>query len=144
MLLAYPVTLKTYANGQVGASFPDVPEAMTAGDSKPAAMEHAQDALAVALADYLDRGLPLPIPSPAKRGQRTVLLPPMVAIKLAIANAMLARKMTQNALAALIGCDDRAVRRVLDVHHQSTLAQLQAALTALGLQAGVSVTALAD
>ena len=37
MLLAYPVTLKTYANGQVGASFPDVPEAMTAGDSKPAA-----------------------------------------------------------------------------------------------------------
>ena len=34
----------------------------------------------------------------------------------------------------------QAVRRVLDVHHQSTLAQLQAALTALGLQAGVSVT----
>ena len=56
----------------------------------------------------------------------------MVAAKLAIYDAMRHQGMTSSALAARLGCDPRQVRRLLDLDHASTLAQLERALAALG------------
>ena len=50
----YPVTLTPLDNGDVMATFPDVPEAMTYGENEAFALEWAQDALHVALAGYMD------------------------------------------------------------------------------------------
>ncbi len=49
MNMFYPVTLKRYRGGQVGAFFADVPEAITAGTNGAEALDRAQDALLVAL-----------------------------------------------------------------------------------------------
>ena len=136
MNTAYPVTFKTYANGQIGAFFADVPEAITAAASQAEALDCAQDALVVALSSYLDDGRPLPVPGKAKRGQPVVVLPPRVAIKLAIHEAMREQAMTQ----VRLGIDGRQVRRILDLDHESTLSQLEAALAALDLRAAVSVS----
>src|ERR1700693_6024404 len=85
-----------YQGGQVGAFFADVPEAITAGTKEAEALDRAQDALTVALSGYLDDGRPLPVPSKARRGQSVVVLPPRVAIKLAIHEAMCERRVTQS------------------------------------------------
>ena len=140
MNMAYPATLKTYANGQVGAFFADVPEAITAGTSEAEALEAAQDALTVALSGYLDDARPLPAPSKAGYGQFLVALPPRAAIKLAIHQAMRDEGMTQAQLAMRLGIDERQVRRILDLGHESRLSQLEAALAATGLHATISVS----
>jgi len=136
----YPVTFKNYPNGQIGVFFPDVPEAITAGATKAEALDRAQDALMVALSGYLDSGLVLPIPSKAKRGQRVVVLPPRVAIKLAIHDAMRQQNMTQSQLGDRLGVEGRQVRRLLDLDHESKLSYLEAALAALGLRMAVSMS----
>ena len=140
MNMSYPVTLKSYKGGQVGVFFADVPEAITAGTNEAEALDRAQDALTVALSSYLDDGRMLPVPSKAKRGQPMVVLPPRVAIKLSIHEAMCEQGVTQAQLGELLGIDGRQVRRILDLDHESKLSQLEAALAALGLRASVSVT----
>ncbi|MCX7147673.1 MAG: type II toxin-antitoxin system HicB family antitoxin [Sulfuritalea sp.] len=140
MNMSYPVTLKSYKGGQVGVFFADVPEAITAGTNEAEALDRAQDALTVALSSYLDDGRLLPVPSKAKRGQPMVVLPPRVAIKLSIHEAMCEQGVTQAQLGELLGIDGRQVRRILDLDHESKLSQLEAALAALGLRASVSVT----
>ena len=142
MNMSYPVTLRSYKGGQVGVFFADVPEAITAGTNEVEALDRAQDALTVALSSYLDDGRALPVPSKAKRGQPIVVLPPRVAIKLAIHEAMCEQGVTQVQLGELLGIDGRQVRRILDLDHESKLSQLEAALAALGLRASVSVTKL--
>jgi antitoxin HicB len=142
MNMSYPVTLKSYNGGQVGVFFADVPEAITAGTNEVEALDRAQDALTVALSSYLDDGRALPVPSKAKRGQLMVVVPPRVAIKLAIHEAMCEQGVTQVQLGELLGIDGRQVRRILDLDHESKLSQLEAALAALGLRASVSVTKL--
>lgn len=140
MNMSYPVTFKHYQGGQVGAFFADVPEAITAGSNEAEALDRAQDALTVALSSYLDDGRPLPVPSKAKRGQPLVVLPPRVAIKLAIHEAMCEQGITQAQLGELLRIDGRQVRRILNLDHESKLSQLEAALGALGLRASVSVS----
>ena len=93
----------------------------------------------VALSSYLDDGRSLPVPSKAKRGQSVVVLPPRVAIKLAIHEAMCEQGVTQAQLGELLSIDGRQVRRILNLDHESKLSQLEAALAALGLRASVSV-----
>ncbi len=140
MNLVYPVTLKTYASGQVGARFPDVPEAMTAGADASSALAAAEDALIVALSGYIDRGRALPRASKAAHGQPVVALPARIALKFAIHAAMRQAGMTQTQLAGKLGIDARQVRRILDLDHESTLAQMESALGALGRRASVSVS----
>ena len=140
MNMSYPVTLKSYRGGRVGAFFADVPEAITAGTNEAEALDRAQDALLVALSSYLDDGRPLPVPSKAKRGQPVVVLPLRAAIKLAIHEAMCEQGVTQAQLGEMLGIDGRQVRRILNLDHESKLSQLEAALAALGLRASVGVT----
>ena len=138
--MMYPVSFKTYANGQVGAFFADVPEALTAGADRAQALDMAQDALVVALGGYVEAGRTIPQASKAKRGQQVVCVPPRVAIKLAINEAMREQGVTQAMLGERLGIDGRQVRRVLDLDHESRLSQMDAALAALGLRAEVNVT----
>ena len=140
MNMAYPISFKTYRNGQVGAFFADLPEAITVGATEAQALDRAQDALVVALSGYLDDGRSLPKPSRAKRGQRVVLVPPRVAIKLGIHAAMRDQSITQAQLGDQLGIDGRQVRRILDLNHESKLSHLESALAALGLQASIEIT----
>jgi antitoxin HicB len=127
----YPLDLRPDENSTVIAQAVDVPEALTFGDDKEEARAHAVDALICALGGYIDDGRAIPKPSPS-RGRPVAELPPMVAAKLAIYEAMRGQGLTPTALAARLGCDPRQIRRLLDLDHASTLAQLERALAALG------------
>lgn len=143
MNLCYPATIRRYRAGTVGLFFADVPEAVTAGKTLAEAIDHAPDALIVALSAYVEDGRTIPSPSRIKRGQPLICLPPMAALKLAIHDAMTQQRITQTALAERLGVDGRQVRRILDLDHESKFSQIEAALASLGLRALVSVESAA-
>jgi antitoxin HicB len=110
---------------------PDVPGMVTGGWGDLAAnLEAARDALALALAEYVDDGRPLPQPS-AANGRPVVDVPILAAAKLALHQAKLAAGLSNVALARLLDVDEREVRRMLDVTHNTKIAQIEGALRVL-------------
>lgn len=130
--MRYPLSLRPDQNGTIIAQAVDVPGALTMGNDAADAVEQAADALVTLFAYLMAEGEPIPQPSRPKHGQPCAVLPPTVAAKLAIYEAMRHQGLTQAALAARLGCDPRQVRRLLDLDHASTLAQLERGLAALG------------
>ena len=139
MIMAYPVSLKRESGGAMLASFPDVPEALTQGESVNETLTEAQDALLAALGGYINERRAIPSPSKAKRGQRLVLLPPLPAAKLALYQAMREAGLTNVALGKRLKVSEAAVRRLIDLDHRSHIGQIEEALAALGKRLVVEV-----
>ena len=139
MLQAYPVVFTRDSNGTIIAEIPDIPGAMTVGRDRAQARERIQDALVVMLSGLMDRAEPIPRPSSQKKGQIAIPLPPMVAAKIAIYQAMRANGLSQSDLARKLRCDPKQVRRLLDLDHNSRFDHLEAALSALGKKLVVDV-----
>ncbi|MFQ5954091.1 MAG: type II toxin-antitoxin system HicB family antitoxin [Kiloniellales bacterium] len=132
MSFSWPADFIAQDDGTVLVRFPDLPEALTAGDDTDDAMAEARDCLRTAIAGrMLDRG-EIPVPSPRRRGQRLVSLDPLVAAKAALYLALARSGMTKVALAARLGCDEKEVRRLLDPRQRSRLDRIVAALYSLG------------
>jgi antitoxin HicB len=140
----YPVTIDELQNGDVMVQFPDVPEAMTYGETREQALQWAQDALQVALSGYMDERRNIPRPSGPAPGQATVGPTPMAGVKLCIYQAMRDHDLSQLALARRLHCDARQVRRLLDLDHNSTLNQLLDACEVLDLRARIEVNPAAS
>ncbi len=62
-MISYPVRMIPADEGMVLVAFPDVPEAVAAGESEDEAMSRASEVLEVILDFYVAKGLPLPRPS---------------------------------------------------------------------------------
>lgn len=139
MLQSYPVILTPDKNGTVIAQFPDVPEALTVGEDNTNALQWAQDALVVALTGYIEKRRDIPPPSSPEPGQKTVPLPPQVAMKLSIYQEMRDQGTTQAALGERMGVDGRQVRRILDLDHNTSLSHLTLALKCLGKELVIDI-----
>ena len=138
MRYVYPFTLEFEADGRaVNVAFPDVPGARTFGADEAEARALAEDCLIAALGGYVELGRSSPSPSPAE-GRPTVALPPLVAAKLALYEAMRAEGVSP-ALAERLGVTEPIERRLLDLDHRSHLDGIEVALRALGRRLEVSV-----
>ena len=137
MRYVYPGVLKTEEGGGFFVSFPDVPGANTCGDDQTEALEMAEDALAVALAGYVHERWDIPLPSPTASGQIPVVVPPLVAAKLALYSAMREQGVTKTALAMRLGLSESVVRRLLNPDHRSHISQVEKALRAVGRRLAV-------
>lgn len=140
MRYTYPYELLPQPEGGFTVTFPDVPEAITQGDTEIEAVRMAEDALVTALSFYTDRAEPLPLPSPAE-SRPLAYVPPLVAAKLALHDSMLAAGITNVALARHLGTDEKTVRRLRDPLHQSRINQVDAALRVLGKRMGIIIEA---
>lgn len=138
MRYAYPYDMRAQPEGGFTVTFPDVPEAITEGDTEAEARERAEDALVTALSFYTDEGRPLPLPSPA-RGRPVALVPALEAAKLALHEAMLASGVSNLELGRRLGLDEKTVRRLRDPLHRSHIGQVEAALRNLGKRLDVTV-----
>ena len=131
MRLAYPVELNKQAN-TVLVRFPDVPEALTEGETVEDALAEGADCLVAALGGYIQGGRAIPAPSPAV-GAEVVELPPVVAAKIAIYKACRAKRLDESTLAEHLDCTREAVRQLFDLDNSRTpLSRLQAATRKLG------------
>jgi antitoxin HicB len=140
MRYAYPYELAQQPEGGFTVTFPDVPEAITQGDTEEEAIAMAEDALVTALSFYTDGNERLPRPS-AARGRPLAYVPPLVAATLALHDAMLAAGISNVALARKLGTDEKAVRRLRDPLHHSKIDQIDAALRVLGKRIGIVIEA---
>ena len=135
--MRYPVTLTKDDNNTILVTFPDVPDAVTYGDTREDAMGRAADALLTVFDAYIkDRR---DIPSPSARGTAFVEVPALETSKIELYRAMRQGNVTKTELAKRLDWHMPMVDRVLDVHHESRLDQMEAALSAVGKTLTVTV-----
>jgi antitoxin HicB len=129
----YPAVIEEPYPGDFVVRFPDVPEAITGGDTREGALGNAPDALTAALEHYLDRGQAIPAPRPARRGEVAVPLDPSVAARVILVEAMASQGLTKVALAGRMQKDEKVVRRIL-AGKGASLELTFAALRAAGVE----------
>ena len=139
-MLRWPIELELQDDGSILVSFPDIPEALTEGETEAVALVQAQDCLIAALGGYVGDRRAIPWPSPAL-GRITVVLPALAAAKIALYGAMCAEGIGNTALARQLGLSEGAVRRLLDLDHRSHIGQVEAALHVLGRRLMVATQA---
>ncbi len=132
-MLAYPVILTP--DEEVGGfvvTFPDIPEAITQGESLDEAMEMAADALETALEFYFEANRKVPPPSRIKRGQKSVELPVSVTAKVLLLNEMIEQKVRPAELARRLHTTPQEVNRLTSIRHSSKIDGIAAAMKTLG------------
>ena len=130
--MKFLVKLSKEPEGGYTVTFPDIPEAITCGESVEDALYHAKDALESAMDFYLDDKRPVPAPSKPKRGQYAVELPASVAAKVLLLNEMSDQKVRPAELARRLKVTPQEVTRLIDWRHTSKIDGIAVALKALG------------
>jgi antitoxin HicB len=136
---SYPARLEPDEEGRLVVHFPDLPEALTDGVDEPEALTEAADCLSEALAARIVNDEDIPPPSRLRAGQYLVAPDATMALKAALHSALRARKMSVGDLACRLGIDDRKAARLSDPRAASSLAGLEAALSALGYAIAIEV-----
>jgi antitoxin HicB len=132
MRFEYPYTIAKDEDGFWLAKCPDVRGAATDDRNRATAISELHDALVAALGGYIEKDLPLPVPTaPAVHGQ-TIALEPLHAAKLALHAAKRAHGLSNSALARQLGVAENTVRRMLDLDQGTQIGTIQAALQKLG------------
>lgn len=136
-MITYPVVIAPDGDARL-VTFPDVPEAITAGKNDAEALENAHAALATAVRIHLDDGRPLPPPSNAE-GRPTVTLSALVMAKLQLASAMRRAGVGRAELARRLGATPGQVDRLLDIRQATRLDLVERAMTVIGKRLVVAV-----
>ena len=140
MQFVYPAHFSLAAPDEVVVSFRDLPECLTSGADPREALSEAADALEEALAARIEDGEPIPAPSRPEPGEDRVPVPPGMAVKAALAIAFRDSGLPRVAFAASLGVDEKAVRRMLDPRHATSLRSMANALRQLGCSVAIEVT----
>lgn len=138
----YPAKLTAEPEGGFTVTFRDLGEAITFGESEDEAIERAGEVLADALSYYAEDGQAFPNASAPKRGEKLVFLPVIIQAKLALWARMGELGLSKVELAARLGVDEKAVRRLLRLDYQSGVDKIEAALAVLGQRSVFSVSAV--
>ncbi len=125
----YPIRLDQ-VDGWVVAACRDLPGLLV--KSQTIAFADIVDAMEDELTSCMMEGLPLPLPSPALKGEVPVAPSAEVAAKAALYVAMTRSGLTKIQLAKALGVDEKEVRRLLDPTYRSKLPRLAQAVDRLG------------
>ena len=142
MRFTYPAQLQCYGVDEIVVSFRDLPECLTSGADETEALAEAADALEEAIAGRIGEPEAIPEPSTCQPGEYLVSVPTDTAVKAALAVALRETGTTRVALAARLGIDEKAVRRMLDPRHRNSANCIHEALRALGWELVLETRAL--
>ncbi len=136
--LRYPARIEEDGDGFL-VTFPDFPDAVTAGDTKEEALHNAAGSLMEVIAARIAHKDDLPTPSAAK-GNPLIMLPPQSAAKALLYRAMRDEGVTKAELARRLHWKFPQVDRLFKFGHNSKLEQMTAAFGALGKKIVIGVT----
>jgi len=138
--MRFPVTLTPdkEADGFV-VTFPDIPEAITQGETEDEALAMAREALELVLEFYFDDKRAVPAPSQPAPGQHVVELPASLASKMLLLNEMVRQGVRPSELARRLHTRPQDVNRLTDLGHTTRIDSIDAALHALGKRLEMSV-----
>jgi antitoxin HicB len=136
---SFRVLLEDDPDGGALATFPDVPEAISHGRDRDAAIRSAREALAVALFGYLKEGRKLPA---ARRKSGTLVAPQATdVLKIAVVEAWMESGLSKSEFARMLGVDEKEARRILDPDSATKADRLEEALSVLGRKLHIAVEA---
>jgi antitoxin HicB len=131
MNLLYPASFEPQPGGGFSVLFPDVPEAITEGDSFDEAMLHAQEVVSLCLRGRIEDGQPIPLPTRAEGKAIHFVAPDAQAQSAALLRlARAGRPLSE--LARALDTSWAAAQRLEDPHHWPSLKQLDRAAKVLG------------
>jgi antitoxin HicB len=134
--MRYPIKLEPDTGGYV-VSFPDIPEALTQGDTKEEALSMGLDALVTAFEFYFEDNQKIPMP-----GEITddyVEVPPSITAKVLMLNAFIDSGFTRVELAHRMGIKKQEVTRLFDLKHSTKIDTIHHALQAMGMNLRLEV-----
>lgn len=129
--MIYPAVITPDGDGWL-VTFPDIPEALSAGTTWEEAVDMAGDALVTALEFYFADKREIPPPSRPKKGQVQVELPASVAAKVLLLNEMVRQKVRPSELARRLGTTAQEVNRLTQLKHTTKIDGIDQALSVLG------------
>ena len=132
MQFIYPYTVFQSEDGAWQVRFPDVPEALTEGETEAEAHALATDVLLAALGGLVKMRRDIPEPSAAD-ARPVVVVPMLQSAKLALYQAMREEGLNNVTLARKLGAGGGG-RRMIDLDHQTRIGTLEKVLWQLGKQ----------
>ena len=139
MAVGYRYILEPQENGWWLVRFPEIPEALTEGESKEEARVSAIDCVIAALEGYMKAGRPIPRPSAPAPGLDRAVLPSLVTAKLAVYETMRAHGWSKVKLAKELGVPENSVRRLLNLRHRSHIGIVDAALAKMNAELSIDL-----
>ncbi|TDR82220.1 type II toxin-antitoxin system HicB family antitoxin [Paludibacterium purpuratum] len=130
--MRYPARFEPVAEGGFVATFRDIPEAITQGETVEETAAMAADALVTAMDFYFEDRRAVPAPSKAEAGEQFVELPPSIAAKVLLLNELVAQGISNVELASRMHTTKQEVGRIVDLAHTTKIDTLAAALSAVG------------
>ncbi len=137
-MLRYPAKIEPDTVGFM-VTFRDIPEALSAGDTREEAEAMAADALLVAMDFYFEDRRPVPSPSAPVGDEVMIALPASVSAKVLLLNEMIAQHVTPSELAKRMDTRKQEVNRIIDLGHATKIDTIAAALTSLGRELELSI-----
>jgi len=136
--MRFPAKIEPDGDGFM-VSFPDIPEALTCGDTYEEALDMAHDALLTSMDFYFEDRRVVPTPSKAEKGQVLVALPASAAAKVLLLNEMVRQKVRNVDLAARMGTTKQEINRLTNLKHATKIDTIAAALAAVGKELVLTV-----
>ena len=130
--MRYPVNIESVDEGGFFVSFPDIPEALTQGETLEEALEMGRDALETALEFYFEDERTVPMPSKPKRGQSVVDLSPSLSAKVLLLNEMVLQPVRPADLARKLSIRPQEVTRLMQLKHPTKIDTISSAFNAMG------------
>jgi antitoxin HicB len=130
MNIGYPAILAPQKEGGYCVSFPDLPEAITEGDTLDEALFNASEVLTLTLDGRLEEGMEIPVPSAKIRGTKMISPDAKTQAALLLRQARGERPLSEMAVA--LGTSWPAAQRLENPRHWPSLRQLDRAARACG------------
>ncbi|MCL2875793.1 MAG: type II toxin-antitoxin system HicB family antitoxin [Betaproteobacteria bacterium] len=120
-------------------TFPDIPEAITQGETLDEALAMAQDVLETALEAYFDDKRAVPTPSQPEHGQHVIELPASLSAKVLLLNEIVKQSIRPVELARRLNTTPQEVNRLTNLRHTTRIDGIDSALRALGKRLKIRV-----
>lgn len=138
--MKFPVILTLdETDGGFVVTFPDIPEAITQGETVEDALAMAKEALETAMEFYFEDKRAVPAPSKPKRGQHVVELPASLSAKVLLLNEMVTQNIRPAELARRLKTSPQEVNRLTDLRHTTRIDGIAAALRVMGRHLEISI-----
>lgn len=140
-MFSYPVKLeRDDATGQYVVTCRDLPLMASVGESVEDALVEAVEGIVSAIAIEIEERRPVPQASAPENGEYVVNVPVLVAMKVALHNAMIETGTRKAELARKLGQKGPQIDRLLDVEHSSKVEMVELALHQLNRNVELSVS----
>lgn len=139
MAFGYRYYLERQSNGWWSVRFPEIPEALTDGETEREARRNVVGCVIAALEGYMKAGRPLPRSGAGHAGHNRAVLPSLVTAKLAVYETMRTHGWSKLRLAKELGMPENSVRRLLDLRHNSQMWTIDEALAKMNAELSIDL-----